>query len=167
MKESTGITRRIDGLGRICIPAEIRSLCGFAVNEEIEMSMNDGVLQIRKYVKREHSLVTLLGKIMDIMEEMIGIKFLITDGYMVLTGNMSWHNKARVKEILYHCRKEVGGVVEETAFHWQGKTYHIFQISLQMYVISLGGIADAALPTVRSYIRIIKELLNWVALCQA
>ena len=48
---ATGIIRRIDDLGRIVIPKEIRRNMGLNDGEALEIDYNNGTISIRKYKK--------------------------------------------------------------------------------------------------------------------
>lgn len=46
----TGIVRRLDNLGRVVLPAEMRRLMQVRDNDEVEMFMEDGRIIVRKYL---------------------------------------------------------------------------------------------------------------------
>lgn len=48
---NNGIVRRIDELGRVVIPKEIRRNMGLNDGEALEITYNNGILSIRKYKK--------------------------------------------------------------------------------------------------------------------
>lgn len=47
--KTVGIVRKIDELGRIVLPAEIRTVLGIAPHDELEILGQDGCVVIRKY----------------------------------------------------------------------------------------------------------------------
>ena len=47
--KSMGIVRRIDDLGRICIPKELRRNCGIREGEPLEMFISDEGIILKKY----------------------------------------------------------------------------------------------------------------------
>jgi len=47
--KSTGIVRRIDELGRIVLPAEVRRAYNISPGSEIEISTQDDTIILRKY----------------------------------------------------------------------------------------------------------------------
>lgn len=51
MANTTGIIRRIDDLGRIVIPKEIRRNMGLNDGDALEITYNNGTVSIRKYKK--------------------------------------------------------------------------------------------------------------------
>ena len=50
--QKTGIVRRIDTLGRIVIPKEIRSVLDINDSDEIEISTDNGQIILKKYYPR-------------------------------------------------------------------------------------------------------------------
>jgi len=48
---STGITRRVDDLGRVVIPKEIRRSLGINEGDPLEFSVADGVVSLRRVVE--------------------------------------------------------------------------------------------------------------------
>lgn len=49
MKKSTGITRKVDELGRIVIPIEIRQKFGIEVGTQIEIYVNGSSIILEKF----------------------------------------------------------------------------------------------------------------------
>jgi len=46
----TGTVRRVDDLGRIVIPAEMRRILGIKAKDPLEISMQDGRIIINQYI---------------------------------------------------------------------------------------------------------------------
>lgn len=44
-----GVIRKLDGLGRIVIPQEMRKSLGLQEGDEVEIQLENGVLQLRKF----------------------------------------------------------------------------------------------------------------------
>ena len=82
----SGITRRIDELGRIVIPKEIRSNLGIRDCEPLEIFVDNNSIIIKKFSQiiniKEISL-----KICDIMSEVCNINLLITDREKVIVSS--------------------------------------------------------------------------------
>ena len=47
--KSTGIVRRVDELGRIVLPIELRQIMGIAVKDGLEIFTSEGSIILRKY----------------------------------------------------------------------------------------------------------------------
>lgn len=47
--KSTGIVRKLDDLGRIVIPMELRRIFGLSPNDEIEIFVEDDKIVLQKY----------------------------------------------------------------------------------------------------------------------
>ena len=47
--KATGIVRRIDDLGRVVIPKEIRRACNIREGDPLEIFLQDGAVVFRKY----------------------------------------------------------------------------------------------------------------------
>ena len=52
MKLSTGIVRRVDELGRIVIPIEMRNSLNISQKDPVEISMDGSSIILRKYENR-------------------------------------------------------------------------------------------------------------------
>jgi len=60
----TGIIRRTDDLGRICIPREIRNRLHIEVGEPLEIIPTDEGILLKKY-NSEENIITTLNSIMN------------------------------------------------------------------------------------------------------
>lgn len=49
MAKKTGIIRKIDLLGRLVLPAEFRKVLGIDLNDDLEMTLTDEGVLIKKY----------------------------------------------------------------------------------------------------------------------
>jgi AbrB family looped-hinge helix DNA binding protein len=47
--KSTGMVRRIDNLGRVVIPKEIRKVLGIKEGDQLDITIDDGVIHITKF----------------------------------------------------------------------------------------------------------------------
>jgi transcriptional pleiotropic regulator of transition state genes len=47
--QSTGVVRRVDGLGRIVLPVELRQLFGIRPGDDLEIWREDSAIAISKY----------------------------------------------------------------------------------------------------------------------
>lgn len=53
MTRYSGIVRRIDDLGRIAIPAQLRKQCGFQIGEPLEIFVQDNNVVFTKYMSTD------------------------------------------------------------------------------------------------------------------
>ena len=75
--KSTGIIRRIDDLGRVVIPKEIRRNMGIREGDPLEAFLNEDVLILQKY----NEVTPYIKRIKDIISDMgddNGFKYLET-----------------------------------------------------------------------------------------
>ncbi|MEI5913488.1 AbrB/MazE/SpoVT family DNA-binding domain-containing protein [Bacillus albus] len=56
--KSIGVTRKLDGLGRIVIPKEIRSTFGIAENEPMELFVEDEKIILQKFKSYDGCTIT-------------------------------------------------------------------------------------------------------------
>lgn len=100
--KSTGVTRKIDELGRIVIPKEIRRNLGIRDGENLEIFIeNNGILlkkysHIKSYEEIGKKLCTIIGSIID-------ANIIITDREKVVASTLNEDivNKELSKELIY------------------------------------------------------------------
>ncbi len=76
--KSTGVVRRIDELGRIVIPKEIRRTLGIKAGEQVEILKDDDLIVLKKYSSFSNFL-ELSNIIVDTINCVFGVNILITD----------------------------------------------------------------------------------------
>lgn len=84
---NSGITRRIDDLGRIVVPKELRNNLGIRDGEPLLISTQDDAIIIKKYSKIE-SLEDKIKKYCQIIKDVLDIKIIITDREKVIYTDM-------------------------------------------------------------------------------
>ena len=59
--KATGIVRRVDDLGRVVIPKEIRRTCNIREGDPLEIFLQDGAVVFKKYIPpyRDELIATL------------------------------------------------------------------------------------------------------------
>ena len=59
--KATGIVRRVDDLGRVVIPKEIRRACNIREGDPLEIFLQDGTVVFKKYIPpyRDDLMATL------------------------------------------------------------------------------------------------------------
>ena len=82
--KSTGIVRKIDELGRIVIPKEIRNNLNIKNSESIEICVEGESIILKKYYKM-NNLINLINEYIKIFECLIDSGLIITDREKVIT----------------------------------------------------------------------------------
>ena len=90
--ESTGIFRKIDELGRIVIPKEIRKKLKIRDNDYVEIVISNDVIGLKKYSKIKE-LSTFAQQLTDIVYSFTNTEMCITDKYNVIA--YSGNNKKK------------------------------------------------------------------------
>ena len=93
---SSGITRRIDELGRIVVPKEIRYNLGIRDGEPLEIFVQDKSIIIKKYSEVEN-IKDISNNICNIISEACNIDMIITDREKIIASSKSLNNLLNVK----------------------------------------------------------------------
>lgn len=84
--KSTGVVRRVDDLGRIVIPKEIRRTLRIRDGEELEIYVDDGVVVLKKF-SNVADLENVSKKIIDVLSSLVGKTVLVSDRDQIITGS--------------------------------------------------------------------------------
>lgn len=76
--KTTGVTRKIDELGRIVIPKEIRRNLAIRDGENLEIFISDDAICLKKH-DHVHSFVEIGAKLVQILSSLIDADIFITD----------------------------------------------------------------------------------------
>lgn len=155
MAEKSGLVRKCDKLGRLYIPIELRELCGFSSNDDLELCVENGVLQIRKYVARDSALSDFLNRLLKVMEEDTGADFVIINGYDIIAGKPLDRINGEVLSALQ--KRDEANSLEEWA-----NGYLIYSLGGQMRFVIVGKNLQPFLNKIRSYKQILHELIRWL-----
>ncbi len=82
--KNTGIIRRIDELGRVVIPKEIRKVLGIRDGENLEIFVDDNKIVLKKHLIMQ-SLVDLSNQMIIICSSVLDSKLLITDREKIIS----------------------------------------------------------------------------------
>ena len=96
--KSTGVVRRVDDLGRIVIPKEIRRNLRIRDGEELEIFVDNDVVVLKKFSKVA-DLSSVSKKIVDVVSSLVNKTVLITDRDTFITGSGEFKKKYLNKEI--------------------------------------------------------------------
>ena len=98
--KSTGITRKIDELGRIVIPKEIRKNLGIREGESLEIITSDDNILLKKH-SQIGKYSELSNKICHIVSDVYNIKIIITDRDKVIGSNINVNNSMLNNKLKY------------------------------------------------------------------
>ena len=100
--KSTGVVRRVDDLGRIVIPKEIRRTLRIREGEELEIFVDNGGVILKKFSKVA-DLNDISQKFIDVVSPLVGKTILVTDRDSVIAGSgefkKNYLNKSISKKI--------------------------------------------------------------------
>ena len=82
--KQTGVTRKIDELGRIVIPKEIRKNLGIRDGESLEIYTSDDSIILKKYYEVK-KLEDVCDKLCEIIKNIYDVNILITDREKVVS----------------------------------------------------------------------------------
>lgn len=84
--KSTGVVRRIDELGRIVVPKEIRRNLKIRDGENMEIFIENDLIILKKYSKMEDA-ITYSKKIIDVANKITDFNLLITDRDRIISSS--------------------------------------------------------------------------------
>ncbi len=85
--KSTGVIKRIDELGRIVIPKEIRRNLGIRDGESLEIYVEEDKIYLKKYSKlKDYSLI--IKDILECFDKVYHYNFIITDRDKIINSNI-------------------------------------------------------------------------------
>ena len=96
--KSTGITRRIDDLGRIVIPKEIRKNLKIKENEVLEIFINNDEIILKKF-SPFNDLEKVLSDYIKVINDMTGNDVIITDRDKVILSSKRLEEKLLNKKL--------------------------------------------------------------------
>lgn len=82
--KSTGIVRKIDELGRIVIPKEIRNVLSIHSNDDLEIFIDNMKIVLTKYEKSDN-ILKYSNNIVKIIDEKLNIKVFVTNKERFIT----------------------------------------------------------------------------------
>lgn len=90
--KATGVVRRIDDLGRIVIPKEIRRTLKINDGDNLEIYVSDDSIVLKKFCFLNNSFL-IAQKIVDVFYKINHRVLLITDKEKVIAGSLEYINK--------------------------------------------------------------------------
>lgn len=86
--KQTGVTRKIDELGRIVIPKEIRKNLGIRDGESLEIYTSDDSIILKKYYEVK-KLEDVCDKLCEMIKNIYDVNILITDREKIVSSSIS------------------------------------------------------------------------------
>ena len=106
MFKGTGITRRVDDIGRIIIPSDIRRRYHIKEGDSVEFGENPDTIELRRYspvARFDDQVKTIVHAFSDAMK----MPVVLCDTYKVVTcKNTASYDNQCISEELYRCMKE-------------------------------------------------------------
>ena len=96
--KSTGIVRKIDELGRIVIPKEIRNVLSIHSNDDLEIFIDNMKIVLKKYEKSDN-ILNYSNNIVNIIDEKLNIKVFVTNKEKIITAG-NFKNKELDSKLL-------------------------------------------------------------------
>lgn len=97
--KSTGITRRIDDLGRIVIPKEIRKNLRLKDGELLEIFINDEDIVLKKFSKM-NDMEKIFDDYVNVLNSLTGSTILITDTEKIISSSKQQYINKQISEEL-------------------------------------------------------------------
>ena len=76
--KTTGMVRRVDSLGRIVIPKEIRKVLKIKENEQVEINVSDDSIVLNRYSELDEYDISLINLI-EVIQEVYNKEILVTN----------------------------------------------------------------------------------------
>ena len=96
--KSTGIVRRIDDLGRIVIPKEIRKTLKIKENESLEVFINNDEIILKKF-SNMNDLEKIVENYIKVLKDITGNNIIVTDRNKIIGTSESLKNEYLNREI--------------------------------------------------------------------
>lgn len=96
--KSAGIVRKIDELGRIVIPKEIRNVLSIHSNDDLEIFIDNMKIVLKKYEKSDN-ILNYSNNIVKIIDEKLNIKVFVTNKEKIITAG-NFKNKELDSKLL-------------------------------------------------------------------
>ena len=112
--KATGMVRRVDSLGRIVIPKEIRKVLKIKENEQVEINVSGDEIILNRYSELE-SLDESLKKIINIISDIYKVDILITNlnNFKLTTKNYVYLENKELSPYLSSVLNERRDIIEK------------------------------------------------------
>ena len=161
----SGIIRRVDELGRVVIPVEIRRILNIKEGESLEFIVNNNAIELRKKSIAENNddFLSLIGdKLGEVME---GGFYFITDREKVIKSNNSTLMGKKIPQILFnlldvHDYSELSNVdllFEDIKLK---NTFRVFPYNIEGDIVGFIVLYD--ILNIDKYSKLIRFLTNYI-----
>lgn len=134
--KSTGIVRKIDELGRIVIPKEIRNVLGIHSNDDLEIFIDDMKIVLTKYEKSDN-ILNYSNNVVKIIDEKLNIKVFVTNKEKIITEGNFKNKELDIKLLeLIEERKRYESINKETINKISGY-FVIYPIIIESDILGL------------------------------
>lgn len=127
----SGITRRIDELGRIVVPKEIRYNLGIRDGEPLEIYTENNAIIIKKYSQVEN-IKDVGAKICEIIKDICDVNILISDREKIIATNKELKNL-----INYKLEEKYKQLIDNREVKISEKQELIFNISSNFTIVPI------------------------------
>lgn len=94
--KATGVTRKIDELGRIVIPKEIRRNLSIRDGENLEIFIDEDAILLKKY-NQMHNFLELGNKLINIITSLVDVEVILTDREKIVATSTKYQELINTK----------------------------------------------------------------------
>ena len=94
--KATGVTRKIDELGRIVIPKEIRRNLSIRDGENLEIFIDEDAILLKKY-NQMHNFLELGNKLINIITSLVDVEVILTDREKIVASSTKYQELINTK----------------------------------------------------------------------
>ena len=156
---SSGISRRVDELGRIVIPIEIRRLLSIKDGENLEFNVINNTLVLKKINIISNNL-EIVNKISNTLSNVIDGEYFITDREKVISASKKELSDEAMEDILLNILSSHDeSIINDTIFGMY-KFFYIFPYYVSGDISGLIVLYD--IDDINKYKKLIKFLSNYI-----
>lgn len=166
MKEIMGVSRKMDQLGRVCVPKSMRNICNIHPGDLMEMSVCDGILEIKRFVPRTDPFKSLLQELVQTSSDATHTRIFIIDNNEILISSVKAKELTEwvdcIKKIIkthddYQCDQKI------QIFNHQFLLLKI-SMSMQLVVQYDAEISKEEYIVLHTCMKMIKHFENWLSI---
>lgn len=158
------VSRRVDELGRIVIPVEIRRILNISEGDSLQFLLHDDNILLKRKVLSE-SNASLLNIISDNMNDVVDCSYIITDREKVINSNNDQIINKKLDESLY----KLFSTYENTVFDNKSLSFDGYDIKSTFYIYPyycdgniVGFIIFYNVNNIANYNKLIKFIVSYI-----